>query len=119
MSGNSQVGTFAACRSCGACCVSFRITLPRIELDSMPGGQVPTGLTEPYTPTTACMREHPDIPGRCIALEGVVGQEVRCTIYARRPAACSEFAPLAAIGLGDEACNDARRKQGLPPLAGL
>jgi Fe-S-cluster containining protein len=83
------------------------------------GGQVPTQLTEPYTATTACMREHPDIPGRCIALEGVVGQEVRCTIYAQRPTACSEFAPLAAIGHGDEACNAACRKQGLPPLGGL
>lgn len=119
MTGFSQVETFTACQSCGACCVSFRNTLPRFELDNMPGGRVPTGLTEPYTPTTACMREHPDIPGRCIALEGTVGQSVRCIIYAQRPAACSEFAPLAAIGLGDEACNDACRKQGLPPLGRL
>lgn len=92
------------CCRCGACCVSFRITLPRSELDSM-GGQVPAALTEPYTPTTACMREESDTPGRCIALSGTVGSQVHCTIYARRPAACSEFAPLAALGIGDDACD--------------
>lgn len=85
----------------------------------MPGGRVPVALTEPYTATTACMREHPDMPGRCIALEGIVGTQVSCAIYAHRPAACSEFAPLSALGIGDDACNEARRRQGLPPLGGL
>lgn len=107
------------CQSCGACCVSLRITMPRLELDSHPGGQVPAGLTDPYTATTACMREHPDVPGRCIALEGVVGVAVSCTIYANRPEACREFAPLTIIGRGDAACNDVRRRCGLPPLAEL
>ncbi|MDX9995876.1 MAG: YkgJ family cysteine cluster protein [Rhodocyclaceae bacterium] len=106
------------CCRCGACCVSFRVTLPRIELDSH-GGQVPARLTEPYTPTTACMREDPDTPGRCIALAGEVGAQVSCTIYANRPAACSEFAPLAVLGSGDDACDEARRRQGLAPLGGL
>lgn len=106
------------CCRCGACCASLRITLPRCELDSM-GGQVPAALTEPYTPTTACMKEDPDIPGRCIALAGEVGLQVSCTIYANRPAACSEFAPLAALGHGDEACDEARRRCGLPPLKPL
>jgi len=108
----------SACQRCGACCVSYRITLPRCELDSA-GGTVPAPLTEPYTPTTACMREHPDHPRRCIALEGDVGIAVRCTIYEMRPAACRDFAPLSAIGLGDEACDDARRRVGLAPLDGL
>jgi hypothetical protein len=106
----------SVCCSCGACCVTYRITLPRIELDTVPGGHVPTALTEPYTATTACMREHPDNPGRCIALEGVVGISVNCTIYPQRPTACSEFAPLSVLGYGDEACNEARRRHGLPPL---
>ena len=118
MEGFSQVETYSACRGCGACCVSFRVTLPRVELDSLPGGQVPTGLTESYTRTAACMREHPDSPGRCIALEGIVGQSVACSIYLLRPSACRDFAPLSAIGQGDEACDAARRRQGLPPLAG-
>ncbi len=107
------------CQSCGACCVTYRITLPRAELDTAPGGWVPASLTDPYTPTTACMREHPDIPSRCIALEGTVGKAVHCAIYAQRPSACAEFAPLSIVGVGDEACNDARRRCGLPRLGGL
>lgn len=107
------------CLSCGACCVSLRITMPRRELDSHPGGLVPAALTEPYTATTACMREHPDLPGRCIALEGEVGLAVSCTIYAKRPEACREFAPLTIIGRGDAACNEARRRRGLAPLEEL
>ncbi|MEW6166020.1 MAG: YkgJ family cysteine cluster protein [Pseudomonadota bacterium] len=109
----------SVCQSCGACCVTYRITLPRGELDDMPGGHVPAALAEPYTATTACMREHPELPGRCIALAGTIGHEVRCTIYANRPVACSEFAPLSALGMGDAACDDARRRQGLPPLGRL
>ena len=106
----------SACCACGACCVTYRVTLPRIELDTAPGGRVPAGLTEPYTPTTACMREHPDTPGRCIALAGEVGVAVSCTIYPQRPSACSDFAPLSAIGIGDEACDEARRRHGIIPL---
>jgi Fe-S-cluster containining protein len=106
------------CQSCGACCVSLRVTMPRCELDSN-GGQVPAALTEPYTATTASMREHPDTPGRCIALAGEVGVAVRCTIYANRPEACREFAPLTLLGRGDAACNEARRRSGLALLMEL
>ena len=109
----------SVCRSCGACCLTYRITLPRIELDSAPGGWVPAALTQPYTATTACMREHPDTPGRCIALEGTVGVTVECTIYEKRPSACSEFAPMSALGLGDAACYEARRRHGLAPLRAI
>ena len=107
------------CRSCGACCATYRVTMPRIELDSAPGGLVAASLTEAYTATTACMREHPDVPGRCIALEGSIGTAVNCAIYAQRPSACSEFAPLALLGLGDESCNAARRRHSLAPLGGI
>jgi Fe-S-cluster containining protein len=107
------------CRSCGACCATYRVTMPRSELDSAPGGRVPTRLTEAYTATTACMREHPDVPGRCIALAGSIGTAVNCAIYAQRPDACSEFAPLALLGLEDESCTAARRRHGLPPLGGI
>lgn len=106
------------CQSCGACCATYRVTLPLCELDAR-GGQVPTALTTPYTPTTACMREAPDAPGRCIALAGEIGIATHCTIYARRPEACREFAPLALIGIGDESCDAARRRHGLPPLGRL
>ena len=109
----------SVCQRCGACCATYRITLPRVDLDTHPHGWVPAALTTPYTPTTACMREHPDHPGRCIALTGEIGQQVHCTIYEQRPAACRDFAPLAALGSGDDACDDARRHCGLRPLGSL
>jgi Fe-S-cluster containining protein len=109
----------SVCQTCGACCATFRITLPRVELDNAAGGWVPAALTEPYTPTTACMREHAEHPGRCIALAGAPGESVRCTIYAQRPGACRDFAPLSLFGQGDEACDAARRRHGLRPLGTL
>lgn len=117
--GSLAPGAPSPCCRCGACCATYRVTLPRNERDTHPGGFVPAGVTENYTPTTACMREHPDIPGRCIALEGNIGGDVRCSIYERRPSACRDFAPLAALGRGDEACDAARRRCGLAPLDGL
>lgn len=107
------------CLACGACCATYRITLPRCDLDSHPGGWVPAHLAEPYTPTTAAMREATDTPNRCIALAGSVGHDAKCAIYPQRPAACSEFAPFATLGIGDDACNEARRRHGLAPLGGL
>ena len=109
----------SVCCACGACCATYRITLPRVELDNAPEGWVPAALTEPYTATTACMRECTDIPGRCIALQGTIGVAVSCSIYPQRPSACSEFAPFSTLGYGDEACNEARRRHGLPSLGGL
>lgn len=100
------------CQACGACCATFRVTMPECELDTA-GGRVPAGLADPWTHGTACMR---GTPGRCVALRGEIGQAVSCAIYESRPEACREFGALAAVGRGDEACNDARRRQGLPPL---
>ncbi|MFN4147928.1 MAG: YkgJ family cysteine cluster protein [Rhodocyclaceae bacterium] len=109
----------AVCCRCGACCATYRVTLPRVDLASHPGGWVPDHLTEAYTPTTACMRENSEVPNRCIALAGVVGESVHCTIYDKRPAACRDFNPLSALGIGDEACDEARRRHGLRPLGSL
>jgi Fe-S-cluster containining protein len=109
----------SVCQRCGACCATYRITLPRVDLDSRAGGWVPASLTQSYTPTTACMRENPERPGRCIALSGEIGRQVHCTIYEQRPAACRDFAPLTAIGSGDDACDEARRHCGLKPLSSL
>jgi len=104
------------CQSCGACCATYRVSFHSGETDEFPGGQVPTGLTETVTATTACMRGTAAQPPRCIALRGKVGEAAACAIYEYRPSACREFAPLAALGRGDEACTDARRRHGLPAL---
>jgi uncharacterized protein len=48
---------------------------------------------------------------RCRALEGVVGQRVACAVYEQRPSPCREVEP------GDDKCNQARARYGLPPIA--
>lgn len=104
------------CTSCGACCATFRVNVPGDELDDAPGGRVPAGLVDRVSAVMACLRGTERQPPRCIALRGEIGQSVACAIYEFRPSACSEFAPLAAVGRGDLACNDARRRHNLPPL---
>lgn len=104
------------CLSCGACCASYRVSFYCGETDDFPGGTVPTGLTEQITSVMACMRGTAAQPPRCIALRGEVGKEVFCVIHEFRPSACREFAPFAAVGRGNDACNEARRRHGLPPL---
>lgn len=106
-----------ACLSCGACCAAFRVDFHCADLASTPGGCVPVALTLPLTATLVRMRGTDDAPPRCIALEGEVGQSVRCTIYEQRPGPCRDFAPYAPLGIGDDACDRARRRYGLPPLA--
>jgi Fe-S-cluster containining protein len=86
------------------------------ETDAAPGGVVPESLTEKITQHLSCMRGTDRQPPRCVALRGKIGESVNCAIYEWRPSACREFAPLAAVGRGDEACNEARRRHGLPPL---
>ena len=105
-----------ACQTCGACCVTLRVSFPAFEIDEHAGGCVPAGLTEPYG-NVACMRT--TAGGRCVALRGEVGRNVACGIYEWRPSSCREFAPFAALGQGDEACNSARRRCGLPVLGAL
>jgi Fe-S-cluster containining protein len=62
------------------------------------------------------MRGTDDAPPRCIALTGEVGREVSCSIYARRPSPCRDFAPYAALGVGEPACDRARARHGLAHL---
>ena len=104
------------CQTCGACCASYRVSFPCHEVDDLSGGQVPWPLVESIGPHLFCMRGTGSAPVRCVALHGTVGQSVSCAIYEFRPTACREFAPLAAVGRSDEACDEALRRHGLAPL---
>jgi len=104
------------CQSCGACCATYRVSFPSFELDDVPDGSVPGALVEPCGANLVCMRGTGAAPARCVALRGIIGESVSCAIYEFRPSACRDFAPLSAIGRGNEACNDARRRHGLPRL---
>ena len=78
---------------------------------------MPDALTLPLTATLVRMRGTDDAPPRCVALAGEIGIAVSCSIYAERPGPCRDFAPYAPLGIGDDACDRARRRHGLSPLA--
>jgi Fe-S-cluster containining protein len=105
----SESPTLSACQTCGACCQSYRVEFAVYELDEM-GGQVPAALTEVVKGNTCRMRGTGEVPIRCVALQGEVGQWVACGIYLQRPAPCAELQE------GTFGCNKARVRHGLPPL---
>ncbi|GAB3363321.1 MULTISPECIES: YkgJ family cysteine cluster protein [Giesbergeria] len=99
------------CLSCGACCASFRVDFSVHELQER-GGTVPDGLVVEVNASLCRMRGTDHLQVRCAALTGKIGQQVACGIYEWRPSPCREFAA------GDYACDKARQRHGLPPLAG-
>lgn len=103
------------CQRCGACCASLRVDFDVDELDSR-GGRVPDGLAVELGGRLARMRGTDHAPPRCAALVGRVGESVGCGIHEWRPSPCREFGLRAPLGIGDEACEAARRRHGLPPL---
>ena len=80
------------CLSCGACCASFRVDFAVYEMQAM-GGTVPDGLALDVNGSTCRMRGTEQVPIRCAALTGQVGQQVACSIYELRPAPCREDGP--------------------------
>ncbi len=106
-----------ACLSCGACCAAFRVDFHRLDLADGERAGVPVALTLPLTATLVRMRGTDAAPPCCVALEGEIGSKVRCMIYEQRPGPCRDFAPYAPLGIGDDACDRARRRHGLPPLS--
>lgn len=104
-----------ACTRCGACCASFRVDFALDELQSE-GGCVPDGLALPLSGRLARLRGTDHTPPRCAALVGRIGQRVECGIHEWRPGPCRDFGLRAPQGIGDEACDRARARHGLPPL---
>lgn len=104
------------CQSCGACCAAFRVDFHPAERAGGAfawGDGVPHGLTVAVTAVQVRMLGTDASPPRCAALAGRVGEAVNCTIYAARPSPCREF------DVEHAACDAARRRHGLPPLAML
>lgn len=104
------------CLSCGACCAHFRVSLHWSEAEPDLGGRVPIALTETFGPHQRSMRGTWAKQPHCIALEGVVGQRVRCTIYDARPNACRDLRMSWEGGGPNPQCDQARAAYGLPPL---
>lgn len=99
----------SACTTCGACCAAYRVQFSVYELDDT-GGTVPAALTETVNGCTSRMIGTGEVPIRCVALSGTVGQSVGCTIYRQRPAPCRELTE------GSFACHKARTRHGLPTI---
>jgi uncharacterized protein len=104
------------CISCGACCAQFRVSFYWAEASDTAGDGVPAELTEQITPHLRAMRGTLATPVRCVALDGTVGQQVGCRIYAQRPSTCREFSAWDADGQPSPQCSRARQRIGLPPL---
>lgn len=104
------------CVRCGACCAAFRVDFHRSELAGATAGGVPDAMTVPVTGALVRMRGTDEGPPRCVALAGEIGVRAHCTIYSNRPSPCRDFAPYAALGIGEDACDRARVRHGLPPL---
>jgi Fe-S-cluster containining protein len=97
------------CRTCGACCASFRVSFYW-------GEQVPEALTQRLTPLMVAMRGTNQPAPRCVALDGAIGGTSTCTIYGERPSPCRDFGASLEFGEPNERCDAARLRHGLPAL---
>jgi uncharacterized protein len=104
------------CLHCGACCAHFRVAFHWSEADSDLGGVVPVELTEKIDAHRLAMRGTWAQRPQCAALEGEVGGNVRCSIYARRPSVCRAVEPSWENGRSSVQCDNARIAYGLKPL---
>jgi Fe-S-cluster containining protein len=104
------------CLSCGACCAYFRASFHWLETTAAADGITPAELTVPVSRHFVAMRGSDRRPPRCIALEGTIGNAVRCSIYDRRASPCREFQASWVDGVHNERCDRARAAHGLLPL---
>lgn len=105
------------CVRCGACCVSSDQNraegfVDYVQVFKNDGLMRRRDLLSFYTVKNergeVHLKLHPD--GRCIALEGHVGQSVHCAIYTARPGVCRK------VTAGSEECLRARRERGIDPV---
>ena len=101
----SQKITQHACLSCGACCAFYRVSFYWAE-----GEHLPAHMVEPLTPVYSCMAGTNQPTPRCVALQGQIGEQVSCSVYAHRSSTCKE------VQAGDSQCLKARQAAGLIPM---
>ncbi len=104
------------CLRCGACCAYFRVSFYWAECDEATENGVPATLTRPLSPFRLVMLGTSGPAPRCVALLGTVGEEVRCTVYDRRPSVCRELVASWLNGQPNPQCDRARAAWNLEPL---
>ncbi|MGH1342648.1 MAG: YkgJ family cysteine cluster protein [Nannocystales bacterium] len=102
------------CGACGACCFNPQSNVERgftayVEIDDPRSKLVrDPSLKRRYVSRDKEGRPHLRMAGdRCSALEGSLGEYVRCVVYAHRPDPCRN------LTAGDSDCLHARRERGL------
>jgi Fe-S-cluster containining protein len=106
------------CLGCGACCATWPVQFHRSEVT--PRGDTPRRLVERTGDRDQVVMSGTEGPcPRCDALDGVIGDRTRCSIYPDRPSVCLEVVASFEHGEQDTSCDEARRKYGLPTLTAL
>jgi Fe-S-cluster containining protein len=95
------------CLSCGACCAAYRVSFYWSEAKEL---GLEDEMTEMVNSWRACMAGTNRRSPLCRGLQGIVGRQVFCLVYAKRPAPCRELQP------GDDKCNRARIRHGLDTI---
>ncbi len=103
------------CTGCAGCCRHFRVSCYHGELDTQPGGYVPAELTTQVTPFRVCMKGTETGGGRCVALQ----DDLRCSIYTRRPSVCREFSAFMPDGSRSPECARLRAMFGVADPADI
>jgi uncharacterized protein len=96
------------CQRCGACCAQYRVSFYWAEAWSR---GLPDLLVEKVNAQMACMAGTNQQQPYCLALQGRVGEQVRCAVYEQRPDPCRQ------VQRGDERCTQARLHKGLAPVS--
>jgi uncharacterized protein len=105
------------CLLCGACCALFRVSFYWAETREFDPQGVPSDMVLKVNDFLVAMKGTEGRPPRCVALRGMVGQGVFCTIYEQRPSPCREFEPSWQAGHASPRCDQARLMHGLEPLS--
>jgi uncharacterized protein len=103
------------CQRCGACCAYYRVSFHWTET-STESFHVPIALTTGISPYVQVMNGTNQIKPNCVALVGLIGSKVSCSIYENRPGACRNFKPSYEDGLQNTDCETARTSKGLEHL---
>ncbi|MBU0481418.1 MAG: YkgJ family cysteine cluster protein [Proteobacteria bacterium] len=107
---------FNPCLDCGACCAMYRASFYWAEADDVSENGVPVEMTRQLTPFRRCMLTTEPGGDRCVALLGVIGRRVSCSIYERRSSVCRDFPASWVNGVCNDRCDRARATINLPPI---